>query len=170
MPVWPSRSLPEPADRIREVLRRAVQRLCPRDLQDLREDLVQSALVKVLEQQGDEHSATPPASYLWRVAHSVLVDELRRLERRRKMEAQVERVTDEAGAPGEPSPGLKAAIEACLQGLSPERRAAVALHLHGLGAAEAARALRSDRKRVQNLTYRGLADLRACLLGKGLEP
>jgi RNA polymerase sigma-70 factor (ECF subfamily) len=154
------------------VLRRAVQRLCPRDLRELREDLVQSTMVKLLELQGRENSAAAPSSYLWRVAHSILVDELRRLERRRKMEGQLEGQRDPGsqGPEAFPSPGLKAAIEECMQGLAPDRRAAVALHLHGFGAAEAAAALCWDRKRVQNLTYRGLDDLRACLLAKGIKP
>ena len=86
------------------------------------------------------------------------------------MEAQVESLASAEAGWAPPQPDLRAAIEACLQQLSPERRSAVALHLHGFPAAEAARALGWDVKRLQNLTYRGLDELRAGLAARGFEP
>ena len=44
------------------------------------------------------------------------------------------------------------------------------LHLHGFSAEQAARSLGYLLKRVQNLTYRGLAELRKCLRTKGAVP
>ena len=61
-------------------------------------------------------------------------------------------------------------IEDCLLQMIEPRRLAVTLHLHGYGLKESARMLGWDAKRVDNLLYRGLADLRKCLSGKGLEP
>jgi RNA polymerase sigma-70 factor (ECF subfamily) len=51
-----------------------------------------------------------------------------------------------------------------------ERRLAVTLYLQGHTVAEAASILEWPFKRTENLIYRGLADLRACLRCKGLRP
>jgi RNA polymerase sigma-70 factor (ECF subfamily) len=62
------------------------------------------------------------------------------------------------------------AIRDCLLGLVTDRRLAVALHLQGHSVPQAAALLGWDRKRTENLVYRGLADLRACLEKKGVSP
>ena len=51
-----------------------------------------------------------------------------------------------------------------------ERRLAVTLHLQGHTVPQAARLLDFSPKQTENLVYRGLADLRACLLAKGIRP
>ena len=58
----------------------------------------------------------------------------------------------------------------CLGGMVEPRRLTVQLRLCGYGLTEAARALGWSRKRVDNLLYRGLADLRRCLEQKGFRP
>src|SRR5882757_7834851 len=74
------------AERICAVLRRALQRLCPAELLPEREDLVQAALVKLLEIRGRAEQEGPlPASYLWQVAYTTAMDELRRRRRRQAM-------------------------------------------------------------------------------------
>jgi RNA polymerase sigma-70 factor (ECF subfamily) len=156
------------ADRICAVLRRALQRLCPPELLPEREDLVQAALLKLLEvRQRAEQAAPLPASYLWQVAYTTAMDELRK--RRRRQNVQEPALVEPSESP-EPRPDLRAAIAGCLQGLPEDRRAAVTLHLHGFSAEQAARSLGFVLKRVQNLTYRGLADLRKCLRAKGAVP
>lgn len=156
------------AERICAVLRRALQRLCPAELLPEREDLVQAALVKLLEiRERAEQSRPVPASYLWQVAYTTAMDELRRRRRRQNVQ---EPAMEETGESPEPRPDLRAAIAGCLQALPEDRRAAVTLHLHGFSAEQAARSLGFVVKRVQNLTYRGLADLRKCLRAKGAVP
>ena len=54
--------------------------------------------------------------------------------------------------------------------MSKDRRLAVTLYLQGHTVPEAARILGWAAKRTENLVYRGLADLRQCLLGKGHTP
>ena len=158
----------EEAQRICAVLRRALQRLCPDELLPEREDLVQAALVKLLEvRERSEQSPPLPASYLWQVAYTTAMDELRR--RRRRQNVQEPTVAEPSESP-EPRPDLRAAIAGCLQALPADRRAAVTLHLHGFSAGQAARSLGFVIKRVQNLTYRGLAELRKCLQAKGAVP
>lgn len=169
-------------ERLTEALRRAVARACPPELASAREDLVQTALVRVLEREArGEENRVRTASYLWRVAWSAVIDELRRLKRRPtvSLEAMMSGAEERqpAGAPApdvhpvtEPSPGLGLALRQCLASLVGQRRAAVLLHLHGFTAQEAARTLGRGEKQVQNATYRGLGDLRRCLGSKGHGP
>jgi RNA polymerase sigma-70 factor, ECF subfamily len=159
---------PEEVERYRDVLRRVVRRVCPASLEGMREDLVQIALLRVLEIKSNEQAHTTPTSYLWRVAHSAMVDELRRLRRRPTVDLD-QLGGDEPPAPAA-TPRLGVAIHACLQGLMEARRQAVGLHLFGHRAEEAAALLGWTVKRVQNSTYRGLADLRRCLESKGFTP
>lgn len=156
-------------------LRTAVGRACPSDLGSLREDLVQAALLRVLEHEGQgEQNQVRTASYLWRVAFSVIADELRRrrAEELRSRRSGVGEERSQAGAT--PPPEVGVGIRDCLGGLAEQRRMAVLLHLEGFRAEEASRVLHWvlhwDVKRVQNLTYRALADLRRCLEEKGLVP
>ena len=148
-------------------LRRAVRQVCPRDLESAREDLLQAALLRVLEaERGREQVRT--ASYLWKVAWSAVVDEVRRLRRRPQVVLEEDHHEVHACAP---QPQLAVALRDCLARLGVEhRRAALVLHLHGFSAAEAARMLGRQLKQVQNATYRGLADLRRCLSSKGHTP
>ena len=147
-------------ERIRQVLIRAVERHCPPALAAHREDLVQMALVRLLERRPREGSNPRGASYLWRVAYTVVIDEIRRFRRQQRQAEQLPR--DEGGAPG---PEARSEILDCLQGLQERRRTAVVLHLQGFRTAEVARALGWTEKQAENLVYRGLADLRVCLEG-----
>jgi RNA polymerase sigma-70 factor (ECF subfamily) len=159
---------------MRRVLERAFARMLPATLDPAREDLVQTAVVRVLERGEREKDPVRTASYLWKVAFTVIADELRR--RRRAGEESVDDAALEAhlhevrGVEPPRPVGVGVALRDCLQRLSSERRGAVVLHLQGFAAPEAARVLRTGEKRVQNLTYRGLADLRNCLTRKGLSP
>ena len=44
------------------------------------------------------------------------------------------------------------------------------LHLQGHSVPDAARVLDWPAKRTENLLYRGLANLRECLMNKGMQP
>jgi RNA polymerase sigma-70 factor (ECF subfamily) len=147
-------------------LRRAVGKICPRELASVREDLLQVALLRVLEmEKTGEQNRVRTASYLWRVAWSAVVDEVRRLRRRPTVSMEGEEPSCA------PQPQLAVALRECLGLLAVEhRRAAVVLHLHGFSAGEAARMLGREVKQVQNATYRGLAELRRCLSSKGHAP
>jgi RNA polymerase sigma-70 factor (ECF subfamily) len=65
---------------------------------------------------------------------------------------------------------LGSAVRDCLTSAKRERRLAVTLYLLGHSVPDAARILGWDAKRTENLVYRGLADLRQCLVGKGHQP
>jgi RNA polymerase sigma-70 factor (ECF subfamily) len=167
---------------LRAALVRAVRRQCPRWLSDHADDLVQAALMKVMAAAGGSEGNRPLSSfYLYRVAHSALVDEIRRRQRRREVPLGVTDADDEPGghiepqAAGDPEQDaslreLGAAIRECLLDMNADRRLAVTLYLQGHSVPEAARILGWAAKRTENLVYRGLADLRQCLLAKGHSP
>lgn len=146
---------------------------------DRRDDLVQNALLRVVSlQQRSSAERSFSASYLYRAAHSALVDELRRVRRRREVPLEDNEAEGPvtSAAPG-PNPEdtthgrqIGRGLLACLQALPEERRLAVTLHLQGHTVPEAARLLDWNPKRTENLVYRGLAALRACLSAKGLTP
>ena len=164
---------------LRQDLARAVARICPAWLSAQRDDLVQSALMRLMRLLGSRASTSegiPPfsSSYLYRVAHSALVDEIRRVRRRREadLDEGVAEVAVTSDNPERTAASLEIGrgIQACLTCLKLERRLAVTLHLQGHSVSEAARILGWPEKRTENLVYRGLADLRACLISKGMRP
>jgi RNA polymerase sigma-70 factor (ECF subfamily) len=96
---------------------------------------------------------------------------------RRRRETELEEVVVEPAAVDAADPERSAAsreigegVEDCLTRLVHDRRLAVTLYLQGHSVPEAARVLDWPAKRTENLVYRGLADLRACLESKGLRP
>lgn len=157
---------------LREQLRRVMRRICPAWLSGEMEDLVQAAQLKILRRA----SAGPlETAYLYRVGHSVMVDEIRR--RKRRPEVPVDPVDgpqhpDERVGPETRAVGMELgiAIHACLSELKPHQRRAVTLHLQGHSVPEIGELLGFNRKKAENLVYRGLADLRERLRKRGLEP
>ncbi len=160
---------------LRRALASAVARVVPGWLATHREDLVQSAMMRIVQVVEHEPSGERlSAGYLWRVAYSVTIDEIRR--QRARSEGPLDDPDRETGAT-QPSPERAAAgrqigagIRDCLAGLADDRRRAVTLYLLGHGVTEIATLLGWNVKRAENLTGRGLADVRACLASKGMEP
>jgi len=165
---------------LRQDLARAVARLCPRWMVNRRDDLVQAAVMRVMQITGKrsasgEGNQPLSSSYLYRVAYSVLVDEIRRLRRRNETDLEDEAVAPVAIARENPertaaSKEAGRGIQECLMRMKRERRLAVTLHLQGHSVPEAARILDWAAKQTENLVYRGLADLRECLMAKGIRP
>ncbi len=103
----------------------AVRRTAPAWLRGQVEDLVQVAVVRILRRTAATEVNT---AFLYRVAHTVVVDEIRK------------------------------------------RRRAVILYLQGHSVPEAAELLGFERKKTENLVYRGLDELRNALRDRGFEP
>lgn len=164
-------------DELRRRLVTAVSRVCPTWPSADREDLVQAAMVKLMAiGRGAEENGPLPASYLYRVAFSAMVDELRRRGRRPEVPLESDGSSDvhEARA-ANPEQIARAreigrGLRACLAAIGRDRRAALTLRLLGFSVPGVARRLGWPAKRVENLVYRGLSDLRACLERKGLKP
>jgi RNA polymerase sigma-70 factor (ECF subfamily) len=160
----------------------AVRRQCPWWLSADAQDIAQSALAKVIASAKKSEGIRELSSfYLHRVAHSALVDEIRRRRRRHEVALEVvtesgdERRTAEPRGSDDPerdaaSRELGRAIRECLVAMKRERRLAVTLYLQDHSVPEAARILGWTAKRTENLVYRGLADLRSCLQSKGHTP
>lgn len=165
------------AEELRTQLAAAVRRTCPPWLDGQVEDLVHGCVIKIMrilkEKEGDEGLSS---SYIWRVAYSAVIDEIRR--RRRLKEVPIE--TDDnvvnlrSASPGPErravSRGLAEGIRSCLATLPQARKTAVTLHLLGHSVPEIARLLDWKTKRADNLVYRGIHDLRRCLRSKGVAP
>ena len=166
--------------RLRRRLERSVASVCPLSMADLREDLVQDALLKVLRiLESRPADAELNATYLWRTAYCALVDELRVLRRRSEVALGDPEGDDPGPALESPEPGparkcrsaeIRRAFDHCLGLMAESRRLAVILHLQGESAGDAADLLGWAKKRVYNLTFRGLQDLRGCLEKRGVTP
>jgi RNA polymerase sigma-70 factor (ECF subfamily) len=166
--------------KLRQDLVRAVSRVCPAWLADRRDDLVQAAVMRVMQvfeaRRSTPEGNTPlAASYLYKVAYSALVDEIRRVRRRRETDLEQPAVAAAAVARDDPertaiSREIGRGIQECLQRMKRERRLAVTLHLQGHSVSDAARICDWSSKQTENFTYRGLTDLRKCLTSKGIAP
>lgn len=172
---------PDPDDELADLSRRiawAVHRACPQWLFQERDDLIQAAALRVLAlSRRGEVVGRPPTSYVLKVAHSVVMDEIRRRDRHRPpslsgkgLDSAAEAGTGLSSPPGQESRELGRAVLACLARLVASRRRAVTLYLLGHTVPEAAERLALDTKQANNLVYRGLADLRRCLTEKGYAP
>jgi RNA polymerase sigma-70 factor (ECF subfamily) len=164
-------------DELRERLRRSVRRVCPRWLTDSAEDIVQVALLRVADVRRRGETSHPlPSSYVWKVAYSATVDEIRRRQRERAVPLDESPGAHDAASPeGGPERDealrrLRRGITECLARLITPRRITVGLHLLGHEPAEIAVIAGWDGKRTRNLLHRGLTDLRRCLADKGLAP
>lgn len=167
-------------DGLRLRLLRSVNRICPPWLADQRDDIVQAGLLRVMRllrgEPARDHEHDMPASYLWKVAYSATIDEIRKVRRRR--EVPLDGVPDGAAAPTAASDpfghisarDLGRAAERCLARLKQDKRMVVGLSLMGHKLGDATRILGWKAKKVENLLYRGLAELRRCLELKGVRP
>lgn len=161
---------------LRERLERAVRHVAPHWMADHLDDLVQMAVMKLMRSGKASDDVELNNAFLHRVAHSVIVDELRRRKRRNEtgidptlpepVEPHV-RADPEAMAGGQE---IGAVIVEGLATLAVDRRRAVTLYLQGHSVPDAARMLDIPPKKAENLVYRGLHDLRAYLRERGLEP
>lgn len=161
---------------LNDKLARAVASVCPRWLAEQRDDIVQVALMRVMEiRRKSEEEREFSSSYLWRTAYSALIDEIRRLRRRQEVPLE------EGGEDGwdAPSPGpehdargreIGEGIRQCLATLVRPRRLAVTLYLQGHTVPQVARLMGWSTKRADNLVYRGISDLRRCLTERGINP
>jgi len=164
-------------EEVRRHLITAMRRVCPPSIADEAEDLVQRAMIKLMKSQGQiEGKPALSASYLWRVAYTAVIDEIRRRDRRREVPL-IENSAVAIPASSQPDPEREAtsrsigdAIRDCLLGMVDARRRAVTLHLVGHTVPEIASLLDHRSKQADNLVYRGMADLRRCLSGKGVTP
>lgn len=140
------------------------------------DDIVQQAMIRVVRVMEQSEGGEPLGpSYLWKVAYTTTIDQLRRMQSQAQLRDNFAQVGGPSGgatiSPEDAAEGQKigAAIRECLSRLIDARRRAVVLHLQGHSVPEASELLGWTRKRAENQVYRGLADLRRCLREKGFE-
>ena len=162
---------------LRDDLKRAVAQTCPRWMSDRSEDIIQVALMRVVEiYRKREGNAEFSSFYLRKAAYSAVIDEIRRLRRRQEVpledESSETRYDPVAESPDPErvtvSREVGRAIQDCLGNLVTPRRLAVTLNLQGHSVPEVGRLMSWSTKKAENLVYRGMADLRGCLDGKGV--
>ena len=162
---------------LRDDLKRAVAQTCPRWMADRSEDIIQVALMRVVEiYRKREGNAEFSSFYLRKAAYSAVIDEIRRLRRRQEVPLEDESSEiryDPASDSPDPerataSREVGRAIQDCLGRLVTPRRLAVTLNLQGHSVPEVGRLMSWSTKKAENLVYRGMADLRGCLDGKGV--
>lgn len=173
----PKAQSPAADDEARRIVTRAVDRLCPSWMSADRDDIIQNTLLRLHQlAQASEGKEPLAASYIWKTAYTVMIDEIRR--RGRRPEVSLDE-TDSAATLRRPGPSPEqmtagretgAAIRECLSGLVASRRAAVVLHLQGHTLKEIGSLLGWNEKKAENLVYRALAGLRTCLAAKGIRP
>ncbi|MEM7481241.1 MAG: sigma-70 family RNA polymerase sigma factor [Acidobacteriota bacterium] len=165
-------------DRYYEELRASLTRgvrarypsLCPQDVEDVVHEAL-LATMKVLERKGSE--VRNPSAYAYKTACHRAAELLRRRSREFPP-------TDEADFDNSPidqgNPEVEARWRAskgliydCLRSMdNQDRRRAVWLFLMEYRAKEVARIHGWDRRRAENLIYRGRNDLKRCLERKGV--
>ncbi len=160
---------------MREKLARALHGICPRWLRDRADDIVQAAMIRLMEiETHREGNLEFNSSYIWKAAYSAMIDEIRRV--RRLQETPLDGATPEAADKSRGPEGaalsreIGLGIQDCLMKLRDSRRTAVALFIQGHSVPETARLLGWSTKKTENLVYRGLDELRQCLTYKGLNP
>lgn len=160
---------------LRKAIVRAVRRACPAWLVSHHEDIAQIAITKIAAVlEGGKPLADLSKAYVARVAYNAVVDEIRKQRRRHALSAVDDAPEDLPDAQLGQHKVLEGrqlglAIKDCFADMAQTRRVAVGLYLEGRGATEIAKMFEWKRKQADNLVYRGLADLRKCLEGKGYE-
>lgn len=161
---------------VRELLLRAIRRRCPGWLIDESEDLVQDVLVKLTEKvESSQEAAELAPGYIVQAAYNRLVDEIRKRRNDRVILREVETGDDERISDLGPGPErsyesqqIGRAVWECLGNLQGSRRRVVTLYLRGHKAKSSADILGCPVRKIQNLVFRGLRDLRQCLAEKGV--
>lgn len=161
-------------DEIRPVLARLVGSICPAWLAADKDDIVQNACMRLMKITAEaEKSSEFSTSYLWKTAHSAVMDEIRSRTRHPVVpEEEGESVASPESGPeeGRAEREIGEEILAGLRKLNAPRRRAVALYLFGYSLAESAGILGWDTKKLANMRYRGLDELREWLENRGVRP
>lgn len=143
---------------------------CPRNAGLDPDEVEQEVRIRLWRSLQSQTSIAHPASYLYRIAMSVIVDQLR--SRRARPDLDGESLEEQSlsahpVAPSAGDEGLENAVRVAIAALHERRRRPVQLHLQGFGFAEVARLLGLSDATARNLIYRGMDDLRELLRQAG---
>lgn len=151
----------------------AVAAVRPAWLASRHDDIVQAAMMRLMRAVRRGSRQGFGRAYVRRAAYTAMLDEIRRV----RACPESPWVTAQHDARGRGGPELAArvaetgaAVAAILAELTEGRRAAVRAYLEGNGIGAIAERYDWSYKRAENLTRRGLADLRRRLTELGLGP
>lgn len=162
-------------------LRRAILRVCPKDLGLQFDDIEQEARLKLWNALKGERNIENTSSYLFRIAATTTVDAIRKVRQRRESQLDELETGDDDLESRFPQAGARSPedlaaqremmgkVQTALAMLSDNRRRSVSLHLRGLNNIEVAEILGWSESKARNLIYRGLNDLRKRLRGMGID-
>lgn len=141
------------------------------------DDLVQEVRIRLWRAEARETGSTSTASYVWKTAEAAAIDLFRR--RRTRLSHADQLTTGGVDVPRGSAPNpleqteedeLVNEVSRAVSELQESRRVPVRMHLAGYRREEIAQALGWTEPKTRNLIYRGLADLRALLLARGIGP
>lgn len=151
---------------IKAMLRRRLSSRPDLDVDDIWQDFT-VRLWKSLDHSVGEKKIDHPASYLYTIANSALIDAVRRATTRDRVDGPDDAAdqVDPESSPemAERDDRRRERLLAALDTLAPDRSRAVRLYLQGFNADEIARLAGWSPARARNLTYRGLDDLKAVM-------
>lgn len=159
-------------------IREAVARNCPAWLRQDMDCIVQKAAMKLWKQLEANPSRLVTRTYLYSIANSAMVDEIRhrRSLKHSRFESRSDTLEDCAPAVSAQW-GAEAKLERCvfhrelrdcILRLSKDQRAATRLFLLGHSNKEIAAMFRWTEKKAENCRLRGRKSLRKCLKHKGI--
>jgi RNA polymerase sigma-70 factor (ECF subfamily) len=161
-------------EELRRDILRAVRTVCPGWLAGEAEDLAQIGIARLFDRvQATGGAVEFSRSYLYRIAYTTVIDEIRRRKRLQEVSIDTGPPPESGQAGPDRHVGSKEAREAirrCFAKLAASRRRAVRLSLAGDTVAEIAAQLECAPKQAENLVSRGRSDLRACLEAQGVTP
>jgi RNA polymerase sigma-70 factor, ECF subfamily len=138
-------------------------------LRDLAEDLAQEALARVWQHRQRLDPASSVVSYLYQTARNLAIDELRKVEVRRKWREQEQRLLFDPGEGVTPLQQVENrealdALRRALEALPQRRREAFLLvHVQQLSRGEAAEVMGNSPQTVANQVAAALVELRRAL-------
>jgi len=164
-----------------QFLRRAIQRVCPKDMGIQFDDIEQEARLKLWNALKSERKIENISSYLYKIAATTTIDAIRQVRARREKSIDESPAGEDdlkpqlpAAAGGSPEAlasrqELMQKVRTALAKLHDNRRLVVTLHLRGLSNLEVAKVLGWSEPKARNLIYRGLNDLRKYLGEAGID-
>src|SRR5687767_5815882 len=140
------------------------------------DEVMQDVRIRLWRAHGaSEQIVTLSTSYVYRTASAAALDLLRRRKARRADDSigldDDATITSTAAGPEEElaATELAADVMRALDTIPPTRRPVVRMYLAGYTREEIASLMAWTEAKTRNLLYRGLADLRACLVSRGVH-
>ena len=142
------------------------------------DELMQSVRLRLWHaRSSSEQIEATPASYMYRTAVSAALDVIRSRRDRANEQIDTTRESGEMRLGSLPGPDVElehselgAVVSRAVEEVTPSRRPVLRMYLAGYDREEIAALLGWSEAKTRNLLYRGLADLRALLSGRGIGP